>query len=499
MNSVSYWELLQLTWPQVILVLTAFMVLTLDLTWLHNIQPRKRFISASMIAAAGCVLAWLHLLVWPAFGNFLGGVLIADPLTRFVQIALISLTIVSVLLSALYTHTQHYGEYLLLILFATVGALFLVATQNLLVLFVSLELLSLSLYVLTAFDKGSARSAEAALKYFIFGGVSAAFLLFGFSLLYGISNSINLKEIAQAIHGPTLPPLFIIALGATVIGLGFKVAAVPFHFWAPDVYEGAPVASAAMIASMSKVASFFLLFQFVVIGFAGVQGDAAWRHLLPGWTPVLAAAAVLSMLLGNLVAIVQSSVRRLLAYSAIAHAGYMLLSVVAHTQQSLAALLYYVVTYALTTIGAFVVVAVVQEQAGNDDLKSFSGLSRRDPVLAMGMVVFVLSLAGIPPFAGFFAKFYLFVAVLHATPGSLGLLWLVILATAMSAVSFYYYLQVLKRVYVMDAPEEASSRLCAPPLIRLIVLLLAGAVVVLGCAPELLVRPIEIAIQSAGM
>jgi NADH-quinone oxidoreductase subunit N len=336
-------------------------------------------------------------------------------------------------------------------------------------------LLSLSLYVLTAFDKGSGRSAEAALKYFLFGGISAAFLLFGFSLLYGLSNSTNLVGIAGSIHGPILDPLLIVAMVMVVVGLGFKVAAVPFHFWAPDVYQGAPAPSAAFIASGSKVAGFFLLYQVMVIGLAGAEGRS-------GWVPVVAIVASLSMVLGNLVAIRQTSVRRLLAYSAVAHGGYMLLGILAHTDESRGALIYYAVTYALTVLGAFGVVAVVEDGTGGDSLSDFAGLSRRAPVASFCMLVFLLSLAGIPPLAGFFGKFYLFSAVLSA---SFGLLWLVVLSVAMSAVSLYYYLKVLKYVYV-DDPKGDIIRV---PMLRQVVLcLIAAGVVVLGCAPNLLLR-----------
>jgi NADH-quinone oxidoreductase subunit N len=376
--------------------------------------------------------------------------------------------------------------------------MFLVASQDLLVIFISLELLSLSLYILTAFDKCSPRSSEAALKYFLFGGMSAAFLLFGFSLLYGLSHSTNLTQIAAGIHGPFLDPLLVVAIVMTVIGFGFKVAAVPFHFWAPDVYESAPIPTTAFIASGSKVASFFIFFQLMAIGFAGVEGSAAWLHYANGWVPVIAAVAALSMLLGNLVAIVQSSVRRLLAYSAVAHAGYMLLAIVAHTQQSLAALLYYVVTYGLATVGIFGIIGVVEKQTGSDKLVNFSGLSRRAPILALCLFIFILSLAGIPPLAGFFGKFYLFLAALNATPGFVTLLWLVILAIAMSAVSLYYYLQIVKRVYIADAPEGAD-KIYTSILTRSVVVLLAGAVVLLGCAPHLLLRWIGEAIRVSGL
>ena len=190
--------------------------------------------------------------------------------------------------------------------------MFLVSSENILLIFISLELLSLSLYVLTAFNKRSAQSAEAALKYFLFGGTSAAFTLFGLSLVYGLSGSTNLAQIADATKGPSLDPLLAVAIVMTVIGFGFKVAAVPFHFWAPDVYEGAPTTSAALIASSAKVAGLVIFYQVMVIGFAGAEGSGAWGSYVPGWVPVIALIAALSMVLGNLVAIMQTSVRRLL-------------------------------------------------------------------------------------------------------------------------------------------------------------------------------------------
>ncbi len=225
----------------------------------------------------------------------------------------------------------------------------------------------------------------------------------------------------------------------------------------------------------------------MALGFAGAEGTASFPHIVRGWVPVLALIAALSMLLGNLVAIRQSSLRRLLAYSAVAHAGYMLLAILAHTQQSLAALVYYVVTYALATLGAFAVIAVVEEQRGSDQLSNFNGLVKQAPVLSFCLAIFILSLAGIPPLAGFFGKFYLFATVLAATPGSMSLLWLVVLAIAMSAVSLYYYLRVLKGVYVTPS-SDGAQKIHSPILSQVLALLLAAAVVLLGCAPNLLLK-----------
>jgi NADH-quinone oxidoreductase subunit N len=232
-------------------------------------------------------------------------------------------------------------------------------------------------------------------------------------------------------------------------------------------------------------------------GFKGAEGSGAWHAYQPGWVPLLAIMAGASMFLGNLTAIVQSSVRRLLAYSAIAHAGYMLLGVLPHGEQGLAALVYYVITYGLATLGAFGVVSIVEWQKGGDRLSDFAGLSRRAPVLSFCMMIFMLSLAGIPPLAGFFGKFYLFASALNADPSNLGLLWLVVAALALSAVSLYYYLQVLKQIYVADAEQGA----CAGPtpiLSQVAIALLALAVVVLGCAPDLLLGRLSRAIQAAG-
>jgi NADH-quinone oxidoreductase subunit N len=496
MTPTPYMQLLHLAMPEVIVVAAALLVLTVDLGLLRNRSSRLRFFVASGLGTAGCVCAIAQLIATYNRIESQQGMFLANPLTSLLQIGLLVLTTVTLLLSAESTFTEHIGEFVLLVMLATTGMLFLVATHNTLIIFLSLELLSLSLYVLAAFDKRNSKGAEASLKYFLFGGMSAAFLLFGFSLLYGASNSLDLAQIAVAISSQGLTPVIIVALVTTVIGLGFKIAAAPFHFWAPDVYQCAPNPAVGFIASASKVASFFVFFIILTIGFAPVVGSAGWGHLTAGWSPVIAAIAALSMVLGNLGAIVQSSVRRLLAYSAIAHAGYMLIAIAAHTQQSLAALLYYVLTYSLATLGTFAVVGVVQQQTRGDQLSNFNGLSRRAPILSVCLFVFLLSQAGIPPLAGFFGKFYLFVAALETNPPNT-LLWLVVLALAMSAVSLYYYLKVLKRVYV-SSPDEGAGHIQTPISTQLVVALLALGVIALGALPPLLLRWISGAVSASG-
>jgi NADH-quinone oxidoreductase subunit N len=496
---MSYLELLKLALPETVIAVTALVVLAVDLVALRELDRRFRFIIAGMVACVGCVGAIVWMLISTTDANAFGGMLVVDPLTKFVKIALLMLTIFTILLSMESDFTDHAGEYLALILFAAVGMMFLVSAEDILMIFIALELTSLSLYILTAFNKRDIKSAEASLKYFLFGGMSAAFTLFGLSLVYGLSGSTNLREIATALAGKGLDPLLVVAIVMVVIGFGFKVAAVPFHLWAPDAYQGAPTPSAAFIASGSKVASFFIFAKVMAIGFAGqsIEGSGAWHNYAGGWVPVIAVVAALSMMLGNLVAIVQSSVRRLIAYSAIAHAGYMLIAVLSHNGQSLASLVYYAVTYGLTTIGAFGVVAVVEQGTGGEKLSDFAGLSRRAPVVSFCMLIFMLSLAGIPPLAGFFGKFYVFTAAVNAGSPNLGLLWLMIFAVAMSAVSLYYYLQVLKQIYVAPVVGSAGA-IKVPALTQIVLILLAVGVVMFGCVPNLLLGPLTDAVRSVG-
>lgn len=481
---MSYLDLLKLAAPETIVVLTALLVLAVDLTSMRGLELRLRFIVGGLLTLAGCAVAIAWMLVMPVPPNALEGMLVVDPLTQLVKIALLALTAFTVLISIESDFTHHVGECLALILMATAGMMFLVSAGDLLMLFVALEMTSLSLYILTAFNKRNIRSAEAALKYFLVGGLSAAFLLFGLSWIYGMAGTTDFHKLAAALAAPALDPLLIVALVLAVIGFGFKVAAVPFHLWAPDAYQGAPTPSAAFIASGSKVASFFIFAKLMMLGFAGtpLAGSAAWPAGAAGWVPVVAVVAAFSMLLGNLVAIVQSNVKRLLAYSAIAHAGYMLLAVLAHDPEAVASLVYYAATYGLTTIGAFGVVAVVEQGAGDSRLSDFAGLCRRAPVVALCMMVFMLSLAGIPPLAGFFGKFYLFTAALKTGAPNLGLLWLVILAVGMSVVSLYYYLQVLKQIYVADVLADAGEWRVSV-FSQIVLGLLAAGVILLGAIP----------------
>ena len=494
MTGFSYLALLGLTAPEIVVSLAGIAVLVLDLSFLRRLPLAIRFRWAVLAACSGCVLALIVLDQVSVQGSLAAGMLVVSPLTQLVQIALLAVAILVLLLVDSVRFTTHVGEYCALILFATTAMMVLVSTQNLLVIFITIEFLSLSLYILTGFDKESQQSAEAGLKYFLFGGMSAGILLFGMSLLYGISGSLALGAIAAAVHSSPGDPLLTIAIVMVLTGFGFKIAAAPFHMWAPEVYQGAPTTSAALVASSSKIASFFALFVFFYLGLMGAEGSAAWGNYSIGWTPLIAIIAVVSMLWGNLAAIAQTSIRRLLAYSAIGHAGYMLIALVVHSRQSLIALVYYVITYSLATVGAFGVLAALEDEKV-DTIADFRGLGKRAPGLSFCLLIFLLSLAGVPPLAGFFGKFYVFVSALDVA-NHLGLMWLVLLALAMSVVSFYYYLKILKQVYISE-PASGTTPIGGSVTTRIAVWAAAALVVVFGCLPDLLLNRIAAAAAVA--
>ena len=500
---MSYLELLKLASPEIVIVITALVILAIGLVTGHakssaTISTAKpahalSYTSTatgicSVVAALGLAIAIGAILMLPQSMTLFGGMLVITPLTRLFKIICIALAFFTVLLITSQKPPRHLGEYLALVLFATVGLMLLVGSEELLMIFIGLELLGLSLYVMTAFDKTDARSAEAGLKYLLFGSTSSAFTLFGISLIYGMSGTTGLAAISEKLATASVQPLLAVGIVMTLVGFAFKIAAAPFHLWAPDAYQGAPVPSAAFIASGSKVASFVVLGKIVLVGFAPMHGSADWHAMTAGWSPVLASLAALSILIGNMVALAQSNVRRLLAYSAVAHGGYTLIGLVAGGRDGFAAALFYTTIYAVTLVGAFGVIGLVRRETGGDNFSDFSGLVSRSPVLAGCMAIFMLSLAGIPPLAGFFGKFYLFSAALHASANH-GLLWLVALALLGSFISLYYYLLVLKAIFVNEPSLPAAQPFdqLTPDLVqRAAVAVLAAAVLLLGVMPDVL-------------
>ncbi len=495
---MNYLELARLAGAEILVVLTALVVLSVDLGFRASDDLARRTRWAVGLGFAGCLAAIAGLLTVVPDGAMPLGMLVSDVLSRGVKMVLLALTAATLVLSRGIRFTPHIGEYVATVLLGTVGMLLIVSAENILMMFLALELASLTLYILTGFDKRSSAGTEAALKYFLFGGMAGAILLFGLSFIYGATGAIEFAKMAREISEDGVSPILLVGLVMVFTGLGFKVAAAPFHFWAPDAYQAAPTPVAGFIAAGSKVASFFILAKLAETAFGPAIGSSAWGAFAPGWSPVLATLAAVSMVWGNLAALLQTNVRRLLAYSAVAHAGYTLVAVAAGGPEGLPSVTFYAATYAITTLGAFGVVALVESETGGSDLDHFSGLMRRSPRLALCLGVFVLSLAGIPPLAGFFGKLYLFLIALDGSVGSLGLLWLVGLGVATTCVSFYYYLILLKKVFVEDAvmPERAAP---GSGIESMVVVAAALLVVAIGCFPAVILSPLRSALIAVGL
>jgi NADH-quinone oxidoreductase subunit N len=336
------------------------------------------------------------------------------------------------------------GEYYALVLFSTAGMMLMASAGDLIVVFLALELMSLSLYVLAGLFKTRLTSGEASMKYFLLGAFATSFFLYGIALIYGATGSTNLDRIAASAAAKGGDPLVLVGLGLLLVGFGFKISSVPFHMWVPDVYEGAPTTITALIATGSKAAAFAALIRVLVVALRGIQ---------PDWSALLWGVAVLTMTLGNVVAIAQSNLKRMLAYSSIAHVGYMLMGLVAGGAQGAGSVLFYLLAYTFTTVGAFGIIALCV-RAGEDavEVSDYSGLARRHPVLAATLALFLLSLIGVPPLAGFVAKFYLFGSAVRA-----GYIWLTVIAVLNSAVAAYYYLRVIVFMYMREPEGEALA------------------------------------------
>jgi len=414
------------------------------------------------------------------------GALALDDYTVYFMLAILLTAAIIILLSLDYVpETDMVGaEYYSLILFATLGMLLMAAAGDLIIIFLGLETMSLAIYVLAGFARRDPKSGEAAMKYFILGAFSTGFLLYGIALLYGATGSIKLDAISRALASPMSSPLLLMGIGMLLVGFGFKVAAVPFHMWTPDAYEGAPTSITAFMAVGVKIAAFAAFLRVFTGHLGGVRAD--WNWVL--WT-----LAAVSMTAGNLIALVQTNIKRMLAYSAIAHAGYILVGMAAGNAPSGAAVMYYLLAYALTNLGAFgVVIALGRKGAPHDLIEDYRGLSTRHPMLAAAMALFLFSLVGVPPLAGFVGKFYIFSAALNA-----GYVWLVVLATINTVIAAYYYISVIVAMYMLEgAPAEDFTLNRRPALVAAIAIALAGTVLV-GAFPQPYMSAAQTAFSSA--
>jgi NADH-quinone oxidoreductase subunit N len=366
--------------------------------------------------------------------------------------------------------TDHFA----LILFALAGGVIMVSYTNMTMLFLGIEILSIPMYVLAGSKKDDISSNEAGFKYLILGAFSTGFLLFGITLIYGATASFDLPTIADFIssHSGVVPAMFYVGILLILIAMVFKVSAVPFHFWAPDVYQGAPTSVTAFMATIVKTAAFAAFLRLFASTFAGAGSV---------WIDVLWVIAALTLLVGNITAVIQTSTKRMLAYSSIAHAGYMLLALIALNQFTQSSVLFYSLAYSIGSIASFGVLNIVAKARGNDSTESFNGLAKTNPLLAVAMTVALLSLAGIPPTAGFFAKYYIFTAAFQSGYG-----WLVLIAILASLIGVYYYFRIIIAMFFKEAGSDVTIEVSANHKLMFIITILLT--IALGLLPDFIIR-----------
>lgn len=464
--------------PELILIVASLLILGLDLLWRGKRAQTLGIVALVALAAALAMSFVLGFRVNPAeflgiqwgnqvamFCGVCGGSIadllywtprdladamyVSDNLTNFFRIVGTITGILVLFASFEYMRTRKYaGEFYGLFLLAVVSLIMLAASTSLLMIFITLEFLSIVSYILTGFLRENKKSNEAALKYFLFGAIASAVMLYGMSLFYGATGSLNLGEIGKVITGDTnYEVLALFALGLMLAGIGFKISLVPFHMWAPDAYEGAPTPVTMFLSVGPKVAGFAVLLRLILQVVLVYKND---------WVALLALLAVLTMTLGNVIALVQTNVKRLLAYSSIAQAGYMLVGVASislsrNPFDGINAVLIYIAAYLFTNLGAFLVVIAIENKTGAVDISQYGGMIKRAPGLAVLMVFFMLSLAGIPPTAGFMGKFFVFGSAINADLG-----WLAVIGVINSVISLFYYMKVIRPMFFDPAPADAQ-------------------------------------------
>jgi len=468
--------------PELILVAIAIVVILLDL-----VIQRKVWLAvvsiAGLLVSAGFAIAMWGGGSQAIFNNMMA----VDNFAIFFKLLFLAIAVLIILASTDYVSkfARFKGEYYALVLLSTLGMMLMAATAELISIYMALELTSISLYILVGFLKDS-KSSEASLKYLLLGAVASAVLLFGMALVFGFTGKTQLGEIAQAVQamspqGVLASPALILGLVLLVAGFGFKIAAVPFHMWAPDVYEGAPTPITAYLSVASKAAGFAIILRVFYSAF----GLPQWFSL--DWGLIFAVLSVIGMTIGNITAIPQTNIKRMLAYSSIAQAGYLMVGLATVGFSTAAdivgrsSLLFFLTSYALTNLGAFIAIIAISNKLNSDLIDDYSGMGKRAPVMALALTLFLISLTGIPPAAGFMAKFYIFSGAVQQ-----GLLWLVIIAVINSVISAYYYMRVVK---VMWFGEPASAeKVPSSGALRVALALSCLGVLLLGIVPGLMMR-----------
>ncbi len=450
--------------PELWMTLLTCLVLAIDFLFP---KVKKNTLAYGAIAGMAAVAIQLALFfISGKSGLLFNGMFVLDPLAIFFKIFVLFSTILIVLSSLNYVNTLPFyrGEYYFLLLFSALGMMFMASANDLLSLYITLEFATFGFYILVAYLREDLHSNEAGIKFFILGVLASSIVIFGISLIYGATGTIVFQELAG--HPPSMG--MIVGLMCVLMGLGYKVGAVPFHAWIPDVYEGAPTPVTSFLAIVPKGAAFAVILRIIFSAFPAVQGE---------WTWFLIVISALSMTYGNIVAIAQKNMKRLLAYSGIAQIGNILIGLAAGTRMGGDAILFYMLAYLFANIGAFAVVIVVGGATAREDIEGLAGLNRRSPFLAFSLLIFLLSLAGVPPLAGFMAKLYVFMAAMNRD-----LFFLVIVGLVNIVISMYYYLVVVKKIYILE-PQDATPIITPWPLKIVLVVSVAG-VLVLGIFPR---------------
>lgn len=468
---------LSLIAPEIAMVVLGLMVLVMGL-----IVPRDSrhglgwFTALSLLGVIGLVMAG-----WSKQGTLYEGLYIVDQYAQFFKITFLAAAFLVVLGSMKYVDKFLGGqsEYYSIMIFATLGMMVMASAGDFMTLYLGLELMTISFIILVCFRRTESKSLEAGLKYVLLAGMSSAVLLYGLSLIYGLTGSVVIADVGKALALKENPPLLMLGVVMLVAGLGFKISAVPFHMWSPDIYEGAPTPITSFLAVGSKAASFAVLVRVFMLGLLGIQLN---------WEIVMAILAAVTIIVGNLVAIPQTNIKRLLAYSSIAQAGYILVGLVAATEAGIKGIMFYGFLYVFATVGAFTVAAYFYNVTGSDEIKDYKGLAQRSPLMAAVMVVAMLSMAGIPPLAGFVGKFYLFSAIVENH------LWLAFVGLVMSMVSVYYYLRVALVMYRDEPDDRTLISVSSPVAVTLVVTMLVT--LILGIYPGPVAEVVNTAAHS---
>lgn len=436
----------------------------------------------------GTTVAFAVALLRPPVGEhwIFGQMMVVDVFSHFFRLVFLGVTAVTAVFSfhsreIMGRDREHQTEFYALLALMCFGMMCMASAADLVMLALSIELVSIASYVLAGFARFSLRSSEAALKYVLWGAVSSGAMLYGMSIFYGLTGQTSYVGIRDALavssgHEVTL----LVAILFVMAGIGYKISAVPFHFWTPDVYEGAPTPVTALFAAGPKAAGFALLIRFFYTTLVGSDASGTTLQVLRSvqWDAVLAILSAVTMTWGNLAALRQENIKRMLAYSSIAHVGYLLMGFVLLSQAGLQAILFYLLIYAIMTLGAFLVVIALNNRLGSENIEDYAGLGFREPVLAVAMFVFLISLTGLPPTGGFIGKFYLFAAA-----GEAGMWWLAILGVLNSVVSLYYYMRVAKAMYFTPAPAQGRLGLAMPHLVLIVLLTIPTLVLGLFWGP----------------